>query len=300
MRFAIITPSYRFDLGRCQLLCRSVSRHVSGSFHHYLIVDERDRALFRPLENPATTVLAVEDLLPGWIRRIPLSRKWWLNLKGPPIRNWILQQIVKLSVAEHIDADAYIFADSDIAFVRPFATDQLLHGDDLRLFRVPHAPAFPGLDRWHRAASRLLDLPPADDLTTTYIDNLITWRREVLRLLHRRLEAVSGRSWIEVLGRELHLSEYILYGAFVEHVLGIAAARHEADDSPLCHNSWDYPLATDRDLEAFFAAVNPANVAVMVSSKLGISPERFARYLENPVPGQLAQSRLANRPISQP
>ncbi len=280
MRFAIITPSYRFDLGRCELLCRSVSRHVTGSFHHYLIVDERDRAPFRHLENHVTTVLTVEEILPWWIRRAPLIRGWWLNFKGPPIRNWILQQIVKLSVAECIDAEAYLFADSDIALTRPFATESLIEGNLLRLFRVAKAPMFPGHARWHRSAARLLGLPPTDDLGTAYIGNLITWRREVLRLLHRRIEQVSGRPWIETLSRELHLSEYILYGAFVERVLGASHAGHDPQDSSLCHNSWDFSLETDHDLKDFFAKLDPQSVAVMVSSKLGIDPSRYQHLLE--------------------
>ena len=279
MHYAIITPSYGPDFERCRLLCESVGRHVTGDFHHYLIVDARDRSAFRALENRWTTVLTVEELMPWWVRRLPMARGWWFNFKGLPIRNWILQQQVKLSVGEAIDADAYVFADSDIAFFRPFPMDRLSPGGRLRLFRVPGAARLPGHARWHQTAARLLGLPPTDYFGATYIGNLITWRRDELRQLYRRIEVVTGRPWLEALSREWHLSEYILYGVFVEHDLG-AGSRHVFEDVPLCHISWDYRIESQADLVGFLGDVRPWHHAVMVSSKLGIPAARYGHLLD--------------------
>lgn len=279
MTYAIVTPSYGPDFERCQLLCRSIDRHVSGPFHHYLIVDTRDRRRFLELSGPRTTVLAVESVLPRWIFRLPMARRWWFSLKTPPVRNWILQQAVKLSVGEFLREDAFVFIDSDVAFLRPFSVDAPERDGLLRLFRVPGAARQATHIPWHQTAARLLGLPATDYFGSTYIGNLICWRRDALRRMYRHIEDVSGRPWLETVLRQWHLSEYILYGVFAEHVLG-EESGHYHTPIPLCHISWDYALETDADLDRFFGEVWPEHVAAMVSSKQGLPVSRYVRYFE--------------------
>ena len=283
MKYAIVTPSYAPDFERCRLLSETVERHVTGNYHHYLIVDHRDRQQFQSLEGPRTTVVTVESVVPWWLRRPPLARRWWLSLKTPPVRNWILQQVVKLSVAEFIEADAYIFVDSDVAFIRPLCVETLSQDGGLLLFRVEGAARLPTHGPWHQTAAKLLGLPPSDYFGATYIGNLITWRRETLKLLYRHMESVTGLPWIEAVCRQWHLSEYILYGIFVEHVLKTESGHHYSD-IPLCHISWDYTLKSDADLAGFFSEVWPEHVAVMVSSKQQIDVTRYRELLERVKP----------------
>lgn len=283
MSYAIVTPSYGPDFERCRLLCDSVNRHVSGDFHHYVIVDDRDRGLFRSLEGENRTVLTVESVMPWWLRRLPMARRWWFSFKTPPVRNWILQQLVKLSVAEFIDAEAYVFVDSDVAFIRPFAVEALSHNGLLRLFRVPGAAQLPTHFPWHQTAARLLGLPASDYFGSTYIGNLITWRRDNLVKLYRHIESVSGRPWLETICRQWYLSEYILYGIFVEHVLREDSGHHFID-IPLCHISWDYSLTNNQELKHFFEEVRSEHVAVMVSSQQRIEVSRYEGLLPQAVP----------------
>ena len=278
MNFAILTPSYGPDLERCRLLCRSIDRFATGRFHHYILCDRRDAREFATLEGPGRTVLTVEAVLPRWLRRPPLARSWWLSARTTPVRNWVLQQVVKLSASMFLDEEAFVFIDSDVAFFRPFAVDMLERGGRLRLFRVPGAARLPTHVRWHRSAARLLVLPPTDYFGSTYIGNLISWRRDVLSQLHRRIESVAGRPWVEAVCGTWHLSEYILYGAFVDHVLG-ADAGHFPSAVPLSQNSWDYRLETNADLRRFFAEARAEHVAVMVSSKLGMPVVHYAALL---------------------
>ena len=218
-------------------------------------------------------------MMPWWLRRMPGARRWWLSLGTLPVRNWILQQAVKLSVGTAIDADAYVFVDSDVTFVRPFDAATLEDGGRTRLFRVPGAANLPGHRRWHRTAAKLLGLPPTDYFGSTYIGNLVTWRRDHLLELHARIARIAGTGWLRAVCNQWHLSEYILYGVFAEHVLK-ERSKHWHSDLPLCHIRWDYELASVADLTGFMREIAPHHVAVMVSAKQRIEPQRYERLLE--------------------
>lgn len=267
----LITPSFSRDLERCRRTVESVERFVDPAVHHYLIIDRRDLPLFRPLEGPRTTVVTAEDLLPRWLVRLPGARKWWLSLRTLPVRNWIVQQIMKLAVAEHLEADVYCFVDSDVTFVRPLDAARL-HDDTrgTRLFRSPGLADLPTHHRWHRTASRLLGLPETDYFGADYIGNLITWRRDHLLGLYRHIEDTTGRPWARAVAAQAHLSEYILYGVYVEHVLGLASSGHAPSDRDLCLCSWHFPMDTPEGQKSFLAALEPEHVAVLVQSNLGL------------------------------
>ena len=47
---AIVTASYAPDFERCRLLCETIDRFVTGAPRHYILVEQRDVALFRQLE----------------------------------------------------------------------------------------------------------------------------------------------------------------------------------------------------------------------------------------------------------
>ncbi len=289
MNYAIVTPSYGPDFERCRLLCRSMDRMVTGDYRHILVVDERDRDQFRALEGPRTEIRTVESALPWWLRRPPFVRRWWFSFKTPPVRNWVLQQLVKLSVSDFIDCDNYVFIDSDVVFIRPFQVEDFSANGCLRLFRVPGAARKPSHFPWHRVSAELLGLPSTDYFGATYIGNLITWRREHLIALHKHIESVHRRPWLETVCRHWHLSEYILYGIFIEHVLGFENSTHNPVDLPLCHISWTYPLESDEDLERFFSEVRSNHVAVMVSSKQHIPIPRYLHLL--PPEARFAESQ---------
>lgn len=290
MKLALITPSFAPDFERCKLLCESVNDHVDPSMEHHLIVDRRDLSLFRSLENERTKIRTVEEIIPWWIIRLPWVRKWWLSLATKPVRNWILQQLVKLSVAEHVDAEGYVFVDSDVTFIRNFGPERLVKGDSLRLFRVPGAANLEGHRRWHRTSAQLLGLPPTDYFGSTYIGNQITWRRDNMKEMYRHIEGQTGRSWQAAIASSWHLSEYILYGIFVEHVLG--GKGHHYEESPICHISWDYDLSSDEDINQFLSQIREYHSAVMVSAKQGFEPARYAHKLRQWEQSEKDRARL--------
>ncbi|MGF1583289.1 MAG: DUF6492 family protein [Gemmataceae bacterium] len=280
MNFAIITPSYAPDFERCRLLCQTVDQFVDPEVKHYLLVDACDRGLFSSLQNERTEMFSIEEILPWWIRRTIFSRKVWLSFKTLPLRGWIIQQLAKLSVAEFVEADGYIFVDSDVFFIRPFSPKTFVRDNKFRLFRVPGGAQLPSHFRWHQTAAKLLGLPVRDYFGSTYIGNLITWRRNHLKQMYEHIGKVSGTSWQLAVARQWHLSEYILYGIFVEHIL-CETAEHYYDEEPVCHISWDYEIDTQERLDHFFSEVKPEHVAIMVSSKQHVPASRYEHVAGN-------------------
>ncbi|MGF1566482.1 MAG: DUF6492 family protein [Nodosilinea sp.] len=282
---ALVTPSYAPDYDRCQLLVNSVQAFAQGPIRHYIIVDGRDYGRFQSLVRVNTEVLTVESLLPRWILRLPLVSRAWLSLKTPPLRNWIVQQLVKIAFAKTAREATTVFVDSDVAFVRPFNLGEFARQGQTRLFRVP---AFYAADfePWYQAAYGYLGLSGyvSGVARPNYIGNLITWKQANVVALCDRIEQVSGRSWIETLATAKTLSEYVLYGVFVDQVLG-ADAGHFYDWSPLCLEYWDTQPLNSVQLAEFFATPPPETVAVMISAKAGMPPSRYADYLKHWIAG---------------
>lgn len=278
---ALVTPSFANDFARCQLLVESVRRYARGPFRHYLLVDERDAALFATLAGTGTVVMTAESLLPDWLRRPADGDNYWLIRGQTRLPNWFTQQIVKLSFARTAAEPVILFVDSDVAFVRPFDAAPFFRGDSLRMFRVPDFQNA-GHDAWHRFAFERLGLSGFHPglPRPNYISNLISWRTDHVGALCRRLESVAGRPWTEVLATPHQFSEYILYGTFVEQVLGgERVAGHYYDARPLCHEYWlDQPL--DRvGLAQFLRGLTPDHLAVMISARAGIDLDHLRTFV---------------------
>jgi Family of unknown function (DUF6492) len=277
--FAIITPSYAPDFERCQLLSWSIKEFVSPSINHYIIVDRRDLSLFRQLEGPQTKIITVESVLPWWIQRIPLLKNGWLSLKTLPIRNWIIQQIVKIAIASFIDADVLVFVDSDTTFVRPFNFQSFIREDKVRLFREHPYDTETHLNGC-KSAAQLLGIPNMNYPAPGYIGNVITWRRDNVLKLYEKLESISKQEWIQTLGNSWHLSEYVLYGVFVDHFLKERSGHYHEPEN-ICQEYWSPLPMSNEQLHNFFAEIQPQHVAVMISAKAGISVEQYQLLIKN-------------------
>jgi Family of unknown function (DUF6492) len=276
-RLEIITCSYRPDLERCRRLCESVDRFVPRDVFHTLIVPRRDLPLFAGLENGRRRVLAVQDVVPGSVCQLPLSEKIWMDSAGWPIRGWVMQQLVKLSASRATASELLMFADSDLQFVRAFDTERVYSDGMLRLHRIPGAMEEGRHLHWHRRASKLLG-KQADYFGSDYVGQLITWRRSNLVALQEHIERVSGKPWYTAVARSLDVSEYILYGSFVEHVLGEAANGHFYDTAELCHCCWFDYQATG--LVEGSCQVEPEAMALLVQSNLNLTAAAESEVLQ--------------------
>ncbi len=261
---AIVTPSYAGDFERCTLLVESLA-HCAPHLRHFLIIDRRDRPMFRVLENDRTQIIESEDLLSRSFMRLPTRHGLWFNRRGLPVRGWIIQQMLKIAAANAIDADTLVNVDSDVAFIRPFKEDALIVDGQLGLFDTDYAGG--GNIEYTKIACHLLGLDPASVATRGHIGNVICWRRDNVLALQRQIESVRAMDWQQAIARQQTVSEYILYGTFVRAILGYAAAAQQPSDVPLIKHSWSTDLSTAHAVTEFFANFDPRTLGVMAHSK---------------------------------
>jgi Family of unknown function (DUF6492) len=266
---AVITPSYAPDLELCRDLNKSVLEHTPYSTTHYIITPRRDLQQFQRLRGPRTFVWSVDQLLPRYVVELPRAN-FWLNLHRPfpPVRGWVMQQIVKLQLASQIEADILLLTDSDVLFVRSVTAETFQQDGRMRFYRKEQ-----GIDEklprhcvWHNVARSLLGVPHASPPLPDYISAFNVWDRALVLAMQDRIEQITGRPWLEAVAAQLHVSEFILYGVFVDEVLG-EKANVTPTDSMLCHSYWNHaPLNLD-GAEEFVRATPIEDVTIMISAK---------------------------------
>ena len=283
---AFVTPSYRLDRDRCALLSRSLEA-CAPSVEHWIVVDRGDLPSFRSLQSNRTNVVAKEEVLPVWVRRldtlkIGLRSNVWLQARGMPIRGWLLQQLIKLAVAEELTADVLVHADSDVVLLRPFPTSSVIdQAGRVRLFARPDEvdETRPDHVRWHRSAEKLLGLRPAPVPMPDFISSLVPWKRTNAVEMLKHIQATTGRHWLRALAAAWDVSEYTLYGRFAQDFLGAGAGLF-VSASPLCHDYYKHvPLSVPK-LEALLDRVGAQEVAVSLTSKAGMRPDEYIEVLE--------------------
>jgi len=279
---AVLTPSFRGDAGLFADLHGSVLANTAPSVVHHVVVPPSDAHLFRQYEGARCTVLTHRDLLPRHCVSVPHASGLTLNLQRPwpPVRGWVTQQIMKMAATAALDARAALIIDSDAILLREITLDDLI--DDGRLWHFRRDAAVTAdMDRhvlWHDVARRLLGLPgvvspPAPD----YISPIAVWDPTVVRSLIEHIADCTRRHWINAVGGQLHVSEYVLYGVFVDHVFGWMAAF----DGPLCHNYYERVPLTPAEALEFADRMPPDALGVMISSHSRTPPharhEAFSR-----------------------
>jgi len=274
--FAIVTPTYAPDLQRCELLAESLD-HTMPQVRHYLIVDRRDRSAFLHLQKGNRLLIESESLVGKRFWRTPGRKGFWLSLKAPPVRGWIIQQILKLAAIQAVPERTLIFCDSDTAFFRPFERNDFLIDGKVGLLDVDFSND--DIRRWTSVARRLLGLPPGAGPDRGHVGNMICWNRETVEALQQRIQAHTGVHWQIALARTSSFSEYVLYGVFIREVLGYAAVDHAPSTAPLVKPSWGVPLTTESAIDGFFAEFDPRTVAVMVHSKDDVDMTCVRRHL---------------------
>jgi hypothetical protein len=279
--FALITPSYAPDFQRCKLLCWTIKKFIASPIRHYIVVDQKDRALFQELADDRTIILTKEEILPSGIKRVPFfdKKNIWLNFKGRSprtllLRGWLIQQIIKLAAAQYATEDVLVFVDSDVAFIDHFDLQSFVQGDRVRLFRVDHQTDHEGDGigkRWKDTAKQLLGLPPDLKCYDFYVSQIVTWRRDTLLKLYDQIEKVTGQDWLSALAGVTDLSEYALYGVFANYVLGEAAGHYDNHLQKVCWCYWeDVPMTTEALHQFFEKARASDHKAVMISAKSGM------------------------------
>ncbi|QNT68074.1 DUF6492 family protein [Defluviicoccus vanus] len=269
LSYALVTPSYWKDVERCAMLIESVDRWVPPEIRHYLVIARRDVPLFRPLLTSRCQLIVVEDIIPAWLFRVPGIRRFWMSLRTRPVKNWILQQIVKLSVPGVVSEDVLLYADSDMFFIQPYDPRNYERGDRVPLFaETGQRGLITSNDLWQAVGSCLLGLPVETDCDSNYVGQLVYWRRANAVDMVRRVEEVNGHSWQQEVASRSDFAEYILYGLYATRVLG-ERSGHWHDDlvRTLCY--WPAVPLDRPALERFRGTRQPHHHSAMVSSKSG-------------------------------
>ncbi|MEM1040420.1 MAG: DUF6492 family protein [Pseudomonadota bacterium] len=301
---SLITPSYAGDFERCRLLCESVDHFVRDSSHHYLLVASEDVTLFASLAGPRRTVVDERDLLPHWLKflRVPdwlasvapttaLDRPIWWSARTWPMRGWHVQQLRRMAIARHISSDGLLYCDSDMVFVRSFETAALWNGEggdaSLRLYCNPagiHAGLPDGgrlhMD-WTRSAARLTGLEPPSFPADDFINNMVSWRRDHVLALLKRIEEVSGRHWVAAIGGNRSFSECQIYGAWAHHMETTedGYGTHWPADFGLCQTYWSGDALDQKGLEAQLSKMDARQVALGIQSFTGTDPALLRRLI---------------------
>jgi len=269
VRMAVITKSYAPDFELCAALNRSVLDNSPGTVEHRILVPRSDLELFGRLEGPRTHICCEAELLPRMFVRLPFVNIT-INLQRPlpPVRGWIQQQLVKLAAIAASEDDVVLVVDSDAEFVRPFTAEMFVRDGIVRFFRNPDQ-----IDKrllrhmtWHRVARALLGLPPAEPPYPDYISSPLAWDPDIVRRMLARVAVTTGQPWPTAIAGQLDFSECVLYGVFVDGVIGAPANSFASNDS-LCSVYWEQsPLNPDSAVE-FVRSVRPTDVAVVIQSK---------------------------------
>jgi hypothetical protein len=282
-RFAIITPSYAPDFDHCQLLVESVQRHVPSHVKHYVIVDQKDMAQFSVLQSRRTELVLKQDILPWWVLQLKFLPKWWVSLRSLPVRGWIIQQLVKLSVNRALTEDNFIFLDSGAMFVRDYDPSLMLRDGLLPLYREQKEEVRISWNiRWHQVAARLLGLPVLETYDTNYVgNNPIYWKRSNLSKLQRQIEKVTGRHWAVAVCRQPRMSEYVIYGMFAEHVLKEQSGQYHTPEAHTL-SYWEVRTLDEQGLNEHKRQLKADDFLVTFNEHARIPIEHIRRvFLEN-------------------
>jgi hypothetical protein len=266
---AVLTKSFAPDFELCVALNRSVLDNSPDTVRHDIIVPRSDLKLFGRLAGPRTHIRCEADFLPRTFIPVPFSNITVnLGRPFPPIRGWMKQQVVKLAAVAASEDGAVLVADSDVEFFRPFSADMFVRDGKVRFFCKPNQ-----IDKqlrrhmiWHRVARELLGLPPAEPPYPDYISSPLAWDPVIVRRMLARVTASTGRPWPTAIAGRLHFSECVLYGVFVDCVIG-ARANSFASDDPLCLVYWE-PMPLNLDSSAqFIRGIRPTDIAAVIQSK---------------------------------
>jgi hypothetical protein len=267
-RMSVFTKSFAPDFELCAALNRSVLENSLGTIHHYIFVPWSDLKLFGRLAGPRTHVRCEADLLPRTFLRVPFSNIM-INVSRPfpPVRGWIQQQVLKLAAIAASEDDAVLVVDSDVEFIRPFNAEMFVRDGKVRFFRGLNQidKRLPRHMTWHRVARALLGLPPAEPPYPDYISSPLAWDPGIVRRMLARVAATTGRPWATAIAGQLDFSECVLYGVFVDSVMG-AADSFVSDDS-LCLVYWENTPLNLEGSARLIGGIRPTDIAAVIQSK---------------------------------
>lgn len=284
MTLAVLTPSYSVDYPLCVDLHRSVLEFTRVDVIHHIVVPDADVPMFQELAGDRCKIWSERSVLPRRIRQTPrinrLIRKFGrlppstrvaaINVRRPypPIRGWILQQVLKIQMATEIGSEVVLLMDSDVELIRPTNSASFRNDGSTLLYKSPGAVRADMTDhaRWHQVACNLLGIPVLPLPQPDYISSFMAWDMKVVAAMRQRIEHIARRPWLDVVAGQLHLSEWTLYGIYADRLyLGGSVVSGIADSR--CHELWGTTPLTESTAVEFGSSVQQTDLAMMISAK---------------------------------
>ena len=270
---------------------------VTGNWHHYVVVDRPHYALFKHLNGPRRTVLLTDDVMPAKMRllfHLPFvggRSLWWSRETGLSL-GWHIQQMVKIGIASVVKEDGLAYCDSDVFFLKPLDTNSLSQDGRLRFYRNYLRQNLEQIanPEFFNSCLKLLGLPKHAQYFS-YIENLITWRRETVLALCDHLAILNGGKWYRVFRNRLQISEYLLYGLFVDELLQ-DKNLHNPTSVSLCRTKWSKQNHAEQDVAEFCSGLEGDQVAVGFQSFLGVNVTLLEQQFEK------ALAEQASKPLT--
>src|ERR1700759_4731432 len=269
---ALLTPTYARDFELCKLLCESVDRHVTPFAKHYLLVPDSDYELFSSFISERRAGIPASAFLPSWLRPMPRMfqrkrRQFWWSTRARPVSGWHVQQFLKIAATMSLPHERYCILDSDIVFFRDYDLSPFEAPNAIPLFRITNEVTAeqPRHSRWVETSHQLLGLTTPPLPAPDYIGHIIFWDRDTTRAMVSRIEAATGRGWVEALCRTRDFSEYMLYGYFAESDDTLAASHAPVSTTP-CVSYWEAPRLDKPGLSRLLGRARPDDVAFSVAS----------------------------------
>lgn len=273
---SLLTCSMASDLDIFELLATSVDRHVESSIRHDVVVPRADLGLFRRFESSRRRVLAQEDVLPVSLLKLPKSLKYlarfkagfrrplYITARGKLVRGWMVQQCLKIEMARRAKEAAIMHVDSDVAFVRDFQSTDAFQEDRVRFFRADGETRNPMHGAWVQTACEFLGVALPESHRPHYIENCVLWSSTVARAMAEKVEAVHSRPLHDVIFSAKTMSEYYVYGIYVDLVT--AGADLQAEDVSFCKSYWPDAETDAFDADAFMNGFDFKQRAIAVQS----------------------------------
>jgi hypothetical protein len=184
-----------------------------------------------------------------------------------------MQQIIKIAYATLAEEEVLLLIDSDTCLVRTINSVGLASDGRVAFYARPGGITedMSAHLTWYQNACRLLGVAPQAPPVNDYISSIVPWKRSVVKSMVARVEDATGEKWWKAVARTVQFSEYLLYGTFVDQVLG-GTAGLQRDESDHCLAHWDLrPLGLD-EVEQFVGRFGAGDFACLISSHSGTSP----------------------------
>jgi Family of unknown function (DUF6492) len=255
---------YGDNLARLDLLFSSLMHFAPRLLDELVVVVRADEADYisrhlRHWSELPLRVIVEDEHFPAFRR---FSRPW-------QIRPWQRQQIIKLNAPAFTAARFVLMLDPDVVARRPTSRELLIPGG-----RAVLEPEARGVHRsWWRASGDLLDVDPGFGRPGISVTPAVL-STAVVGEVQRRLEAVGGRPWMDVLLTSYcEWTEYSLYLLAAERA-GLVEGDHVWADDPAARvhlhvdpalSIWDPTGASRARVQGLFTADDPGVFAVVQS-----------------------------------